>query len=582
MTHQVLPLKLRPQTFEQILGQDAVVKTLKNAIAADRIPHAFIFSGIRGVGKTSTARILAKALNCKEGPTPQPCNKCSNCQEISLGSSMDVIELDAASNRGIDEIRDIRNKAKYPPLASKYKIYILDESHMLTTQAFNALLKTLEEPPPYIVFILSTTEFHKLPATIISRCQHFDFRRIPHRLILEHLRKIADEEKLEVEDSSLALIATAAEGSLRDAQRSFDQIISFSGKKILYNDVVSMLGIISHQMLLSTTQAIIGQKPAELIKLIDQLISYGYEPHQICHQLIGHLRNLLLFKVVEEPEEMISLPKEEHEKLKSQAASLTQLEIMRLLDMLLLEEKEIRYSSQARFQLESLLIKMALLNRLIPVDSLIAKIEDIEGRLQSSSQMKAENHKSELESLPPPPPPEPELFQAPIPEAPPKEEIPPEADSSELIEPGLKESKVHYQVPPQDLSLKEQIIATVKKEKPPLFHLFNFADSIYLKDSTFILSFSQKNSTHKELLENKSNIDLLKQVASKIAEQDIEIKIISQEPEEEEHKEVSAQKSKESKKKDLETRALNQPMVKTFLDVFKGKIVEIKDLEEEI
>lgn len=578
MAHQVLPLKLRPQTFEQILGQDAIVKTLKNAISADRIPHAFIFSGIRGVGKTSTARILAKALNCKEGPTPQPCNKCSNCQEISLGSSVDVIELDAASNRGIDEIRDIRNKAKYPPLASKYKIYILDESHMLTTQAFNALLKTLEEPPPYIIFILSTTEFHKLPATIISRCQHFDFRRIPYRLILEHLRKIADQEKLEIEDSSLALIATAAEGSLRDAQRSFDQIISFSGQKILYDDVVSMLGIISQQMLLSITHAIIGQKPAELIKLIDQLISYGYEPHQISHQLIGHLRNLLLFKVVEEPEEMISLPKEEYEKLKNQASSLTHPEIMRLLDMLLQEEKEVRYSSQARFQLESLLIKMALLNRMLPMEELITRMEHLEGRLKSSAQWSAEEKKEANEILPPS---EPDLFQAPTQEAPATEEIPPAADSLEPMESGFEENKAHYQAPPQDKPLKEQILCAIKEAKPPLFHLLNFASSINLKNSTLILSFSHKNSTHKELLQDKSNLELLKSVASQIADRNIEVKIISQKLEEEEEKEVSGESTAESKSKELEKRALDQPLVKTFLDVFKGTIVEIKDLQEE-
>jgi len=449
---------------------------------------------------------------------------------------------------------------------------------MLTTQAFNALLKTLEEPPPYIVFILSTTEFHKLPATIVSRCQHFDFRRIPYRLILEHLRKIADEEKLEVEDSSLALIATAAEGSLRDAQRSFDQIISFSGQKILFDDVVNMLGIISHQMLLSTTQAIIGQKSAELIRIIDQLMAYGYEPHQICNQLIGHLRNLLLFKVVEEPEEMISLPKEEYEKLKNQAASLTQPEIMRLLDMLLQEEKEVRYSSQARFQLESLLIKMALLNRLLPVETLITKIDHLEEMLKSSTQWNAEEQRSVDEALPHP---EPELSQAPIPESPAMEEIPPESDSSKPMEPGFEENKAQYQVPPQDKPLKEQILCAIKEAKPPLFHLLNFASSIKLKNSTLILSFNKENSTHKELLEDKSNLESLKQIASQIADRNIAVKIISPKPEEEEDKDVSGENSAESKRKELEKRAFDQPMIKTFLDVFKGKIVEIKDLKEE-
>ena len=578
MAYQVLALKLRPQNFDQIIGQDAVVKTLKNAIATDRIPHAFIFSGIRGVGKTSTARILAKALNCKDGPTPQPCNKCSNCREISLGSSVDVIELDAASNRGIDEIRDIRSKAKYPPLAGKYKIYILDESHMLTTQAFNALLKTLEEPPPYIIFILSTTEFHKLPPTIISRCQHFDFRRIPHSLILGHLGKIAEEEKLKVEDASLALIATAAEGSLRDAQRSLDQIISFSGKKILYEDVVSILGIISHEILLSLTKGIIEHQPAELVKLIDQLITYGYEPHQICHQLIGHLRNLLLFKVIQEPAEMISLPEEEYQKLKQQASSLTQVEIMRLLDMLLQEEKGIRYSSQARFELEALLMRMALLDRLLPVEELVKRMERLEGRVTPPPQPR-EEEKIDAEAISAPA--EPELFQESAPSARAEEGMPPEDTPPEAAKPGLKEATPEYEAPSKDKSLEEQILTAIKEQKASLFHLINFASSISVEDSTLILSFSQKNITHKEMVEDKSNLELLKRIASKIANREMEVKIISSAIPEKEAKQMQGKDLEEPKSKELEKRALSQPMFKAFLDVFKGKIVEIDDLKEE-
>jgi DNA polymerase-3 subunit gamma/tau len=577
MTHQVLALKLRPQNFDEVVGQDSIIKTLKNAIESNRIPHAFIFSGIRGVGKTSTARILAKALNCKEGPTPKPCNKCTNCKEISLGSSVDVFELDAASNRGIDEIRDIRSKVKYPPLVSKYKIYILDEAHMLTTQAFNALLKTLEEPPPYIIFILSTTEFHKLPATIISRCQHFDFRRISHHLILDHLRTIIEEEHIEADDVSLALIATASEGSLRDAQRSLDQIISYSGKKILYDDVVSILGIISNEMLLSITQAIMSQKGDELIKLTDKLINYGYEPHQICHQLIGHLRNLLLFKVVDAPEEMISLPKEDYEKLQHQAASFSKPEILRLLDMILNEEKEIRYSSQSRFQLESLLIRMSLLKSLLPVDELISKLENFTGKLSSSANIKKEE---KLTSTAQQQIDEPDLFS----NSTSKTIIEQPAKSTKTLpqqkEIGVEESGDHYQIPPQDSNLKDTILNTIKQEKPQVYHLMNFADSINLKNNTLTLNFSQKNGMHKELLEEKSTIKSLKQLASKIAQREIEIKIVTSAEEKKELEQRAEVNPEEESKKRLEKQVLSQPRVKDLIDTFKGKITHIEDLQD--
>jgi DNA polymerase-3 subunit gamma/tau len=576
MTHQVLALKLRPQTFDQVIGQEYIIKTLKNAIESNRIPPAFIFSGIRGVGKTSTARILAKALNCKEGPTPQPCNKCSNCREISLGSSMDVLELDAASNRGIDEIRDIRSKAKYPPMASKYKIYILDEAHMLTTQAFNALLKTLEEPPPYIVFMLSTTEFHKLPATIVSRCQHFDFRRIPHHLILDHLRTITEEEGIEVDDASLSLIATAAEGSLRDAQRSLDQIISYSGKKILYDDVVSILGIIGQELLLSISQAIISHKGDELIKLTDKLINYGYEPNQICHQLINHLRNMLLFKVVDTPEEMLSLPKEDYEKLQHQTASFSKVEIMRLLDMILKEEKEIRYSSQSRFQLESLLIRMSLLNSLLPVDDLISKLDNFAGELSSPTTFKKDEERVPQAQTQPD---EPDLFPHSASQT--KTEKPPKSmeKPSQQKDTGVEETSDTYQVSPQDSNLKEQILNAIKQEKPHVYHLMDFADSINLENNTLTLTFSQRNGMHKELIEEESKIKQLKQLASKIAQRKIEIKIIAPAQEKMEVEQGAEAIPEEEKKKMLEEKVLSQPRVKDIIDTFKGKITHIEDLQ---
>jgi DNA polymerase-3 subunit gamma/tau len=242
MSYKVLALKYRPQTFEDVVGQKPITQALQNAIATKRVAHAYLFAGSRGVGKTSVARILAKALNCQEGPTPHPCGHCSFCQEIKDGISVDVLEIDGASNRGINEIRELRENVKYLPSKNKYKIYIIDEVHMLTTEAFNALLKTLEEPPPHVIFVFATTEPHKIPLTILSRCQRYDFKRIPSSSILDQLKKIASEEGMEVSDPGLHLIARQAQGSMRDAQSLLDQVFSFSGPKISEEEVIEAWG----------------------------------------------------------------------------------------------------------------------------------------------------------------------------------------------------------------------------------------------------------------------------------------------------------------------------------------------------
>ena len=259
MAYQVLARKWRPQTFEEVVGQEPVTRTLENALAVGRVAHAFLFSGPRGVGKTSVARILAKALNCVAGPTPHPDNTCEICREITNGSSLDVLEIDGASNRGIDEVRDLREKIKYLPAQGKYRVYIIDEVHMLTKEAFNALLKTLEEPPAHAVFILATTEPHKVPVTILSRCQRYDFRRIPTGLIQEHLAKLADQEGWHLDPEGLALVARAAEGGLRDAQGFLDQVVTFGGDAVTAAEIARILGVTDRGALLAALTAIIDR-----------------------------------------------------------------------------------------------------------------------------------------------------------------------------------------------------------------------------------------------------------------------------------------------------------------------------------
>ncbi|MCI0482817.1 MAG: DNA polymerase III subunit gamma/tau, partial [Candidatus Dadabacteria bacterium] len=275
MSYVVFARKYRPRDFDEIIGQSHITTTLKNAIARDRVAHAYLFAGPRGVGKTTTARILAKALNCEKGPTPKPCNKCSSCLEITSGSSLDILEIDGASNTGVDDIRSLRENARFTPAKGGFKVYIIDEVHMLSDSAFNALLKTLEEPPPHVKFIFATTHAHKVPPTILSRCQRFDFRRIPAKEILDNLKRIVKEEKISVSEDALGLIAKYGDGSMRDSQVILDQFVSFAQGKVGAEEVVKVLGIVDDEVLFALSAAISGKDPGAALDAVDRLVNEG-------------------------------------------------------------------------------------------------------------------------------------------------------------------------------------------------------------------------------------------------------------------------------------------------------------------
>src|SRR5262249_4284742 len=297
MNYQVIARKFRPQVFEDVVGQKPIVQTLQNAIQMDRIGHAYLFSGPRGVGKTTTARILAKGLNCEKGPTVTPCNVCPSCQEIATGKSIDVFEIDAASNTGVDNIRELRESAKYAAARSRYKIFIIDEVHMLSTSAFNALLTILEEPPPHVVFIMATTERHKVPATILSRCQQFIFRTISPAETQAHLRQIADREGVKIDERALSYIVKASEGSMRDAQSLLDQIIAFSGQDVVDEDVRDVLGFIPTEILDQTLDALAQHDSRALLETIGIVIDQGLNIQQYVREFIGRIRDLLVMKL---------------------------------------------------------------------------------------------------------------------------------------------------------------------------------------------------------------------------------------------------------------------------------------------
>lgn len=394
----VMARKWRPQVFEDVAGQDHVIRTLQNAVKLDRIAHAFIFSGPRGVGKTSVARILAKALNCEQGPTPTPCQVCTHCREITEGIALDVHEIDGASNRGIDEIRELRENIKFLPASSRFKVYIIDEVHMLTREAFNALLKTLEEPPPHVVFIFATTETHKIPATILSRCQCFDFRRISLKQIGDNLRKIAAAEGIAISDKGLAWIAAAGDGSMRDSQSIFDQIVSYAGTAIENQNIEEILGLTDRRFVIAIAEAVLARNAAQCLKLIDEGYYAGLDMQVFYQMLVDHFRNLVLTKVVAGAEGITEMSQEDWSKLQEQTGHVSRETLQRLLEILMAEEETMRRTQSPRLVLEMALTRMAHLAPLIPIDEILARMASLERSLTSGAVATGEN--SEVQSRP--------------------------------------------------------------------------------------------------------------------------------------------------------------------------------------
>ncbi|MEE8377158.1 MAG: DNA polymerase III subunit gamma/tau [Candidatus Aminicenantaceae bacterium] len=385
MSYLIFARKYRPMTFEEMIGQKAIVQTLRNAIKNDRVAQAYIFSGMRGVGKTTAARILAKALNCQHGPSPTPCNKCEFCREVNEDRSIDVFEIDGASNRGIDDVRSLRESVKYKPIHSRNKVIIIDEVHMLTKEAFNALLKTLEEPPPHTVFIFATTEFHKVPATILSRCQHFEFKKISQKEIINHLLDITQKEKITISSLGLTLLAKAAEGSLRDVQSLLDQAVAFSGENIRDEDLKEILGVMNREMLMECASIIFDDKPGAVFSLVEKVITNGYDLRFFFKELVSHFRNLLLIKTVDTPQDLIPLTDEDLAVMKAQANLASSEEILRFLVALQQGEQGLKFSSHPRIYLETLLVKLCHFKKITPIKTLLQELETFKKGLDSST-----------------------------------------------------------------------------------------------------------------------------------------------------------------------------------------------------
>lgn len=383
MSYTALYRKWRPTSFEEVRGQDHIVKTLKNQINSGRIGHAYLFCGTRGTGKTSIAKIFARAVNCEHPVDGSPCGECSMCRQIAEGASLNVVEIDAASNNGVENIRDIREQVQYPPTDGRYRVYIIDEVHMLSIGAFNALLKTLEEPPSYVIFILATTEVHKIPITILSRCQRYDFKRISIDTIAGRLAELTQAEQIDVDDRALRYVARAADGSMRDALSLLDQCVAFHfGEKLTYDNVLEVLGAVDNRVFSKLFQAVLASDTKACIREIEEMITQGRDLSQLVNDFVWYMRNLLIAKTTDEPGDMLDMSEENLAVLKEEAAGVDAETLMRYIRIFSELSGQLRYASQKRILVEIAFIKLTTPSMEQNLDSILQRITLLEQKMQ--------------------------------------------------------------------------------------------------------------------------------------------------------------------------------------------------------
>ncbi|MBU2599604.1 DNA polymerase III subunit gamma/tau [bacterium] len=537
MSYVALARKWRPQRFEELIGQEHITTSLKNVILGNRITQAYLFAGPRGTGKTTAARILAKAINCQEKDLNfRPCNNCNFCLEVTKGSSLDVLEIDGASNRGIDEIRELRERIKFAPVSLKYKIYIIDEVHMLTEPAFNALLKTLEEPPSYAIFIFATTDPNKVPLTILSRCQRYDFRRISKEDMIKALERIAQEEGVIVDSSALDLISLKATGSLRDGQTILEQLITYKGEVIKKEDVLSLLGKASYENLINLSQSISCQDITRCLSLIKELYYQGLDLKQLVFDLLQFYKDLYLLKISSHLVEVLELSKNELDPLMEQVKNYSLEYLKNIIECLKKLYSELKGTDHPKLILELGMMDLIELKDKVPISHILSQLKEIEERGKAKEltfSLKKDDSVSLLSELS-------------------------EHSSLEIIPSlNLEEAQRGWSL----------LLERLKKKKASLIGFLSQGEIIGINNDTLILGF--KESFYSKMIEKKENKEIIEEEIRNVFNQELRLKIV-------------AQKKNEVKKEEADELNYSllldrEPVVKETLEIFEGQIISIKN-----
>ena len=556
MSYLVLARKYRPQTFGEVVKQEHITRTLTHAISSGRVAHAILFSGPRGTGKTTVARILAKSMNCKEGPTPVPCNNCRSCREITSGNGADVFEIDGASNNSVDQIRDLRENVKYMPAHSSYKIYIIDEVHMLSIAAFNALLKTLEEPPSHVLFIFATTEPRKIPITILSRCQRHDFRRIDVDSISNQMQNICAKEGIDIDLQSLALIAREANGSMRDGLSLLDQVMSCTKDAIDHDQVLDILGVVDRDLIFNISNAVLKGHIMEILDILDEVYGAGHDMKKLYGDLIEHFRNLLMVKMGEKGRKLLDIPTHEIELMLDQTKNIPSTFLNQIFDLLFKEEPTIEHASQPRFAIEMVFIRMFQIKPVLPIDVLIEKLDHLKNDLDGSQadvtgmNSRPLPHDNENQALTP--------SGAPLKTSEPMEAL--------VSDPGPFADQKG--TPEKSW---EKLLTIFIEKYPSLASNLKHSKIKKLSDNRLEIEVNG-NDFNLNMVRKAKNIGIIKKVCSNFFGKDMDVMMRT--------KKITGTKHqrKHERTARLQQEALSHPLITDALEIFNGNIVEVKIL----
>jgi len=567
MDYQVSARKHRPMAFAEVTGQAHVVKTLTNALTSGRTAHAYLFSGMRGVGKTTMARILAKALNCDKGPSPTPCLKCPSCLEIGAGTSFDVMEIDGASSNSVDDVREMRETIKTGPARGRYRVYIIDEVHMLSTAAFNALLKTLEEPPAHVVFVFATTEAHKIPQTILSRCQHFTFRRIPRREIIDTLQRVAKAEGITVDERSLGALARASDGSMRDALSLLDQSVAFSGKRVAADDLMTLLGSVPHELLRGVLDAVLAREAAGALRSLAAVQDYGCDVRQFSGELMEHVRNLLVAKVVADSDDLIELGPEEQSDIKVDAGRLSLDHIQDLFRVFLEAEDGIRTSQHPWYVVEMAVVKACR----------VGGGGEQAGAPAARPEAKAPAPQTKAAAQPPRP------VAPPAPKAAPPPAVPP--PQVERVKPAERSPKPAAEAapPPPAASSEpvalvwEDVVARVQAERPNIGAFLEHSTLTGIAGDVVTIGFPASAGMSMQMIQKEATQQAVADVCAALAGRRVRLRLVTLEEGAQAPTVADLRRDRAAKtERHLRDEVLANPLVKEVLSVFGGEVKDVR------